>query len=192
MTAVLTVLLLIYFMFLPFSWVKTAVQAVQGHILRLEASRLVILSDRCAYCSICYILYVPTVLMGEDSCADGAGPHPEGGGQLAGHLEVTALITVLFVIYFMFLPFSWVKTDVLTDLFVTYFMVLPFSWVKTAVQTVQGHILRLDAELAGHLEVTDLLVIYFMFLPFSWVKTAVQTVQGHILRLDASWLVISG
>ncbi len=42
MTAVLTVLLVIYFMFLPFSWVKTAVQTVQGHILRLEMSWLVI------------------------------------------------------------------------------------------------------------------------------------------------------
>jgi hypothetical protein len=28
--------------------------------------------------------------MGEDSCADGAGPHPEAGGELAGHLGVTA------------------------------------------------------------------------------------------------------
>jgi hypothetical protein len=77
-----------------------------------------------AYPSTSYLLYVPTVLMGEDSCADGAGPHPEAGGQLAGHLEVTDVLTVLLVIYFMFLP---------------------FSWVKTAVQTVQGHILRLEA-----------------------------------------------
>jgi hypothetical protein len=122
---VLTVLFFIYFMFLPFSWVKTAVQTVQGHILRLKArAGWSSLGDSCAYCSTCYLLYVPTVLVGEDSCADGAGPHPEAGGQLAGHLGVTAVITVLLVIYFMFLP---------------------FSWVKTAVQTVQGHILRLEA-----------------------------------------------
>ncbi len=42
LTDVLAVLLVTYFMFLPFSWVKTAVQTVQGHILRLEASWLVI------------------------------------------------------------------------------------------------------------------------------------------------------
>jgi hypothetical protein len=83
---VLTALFVIYFMFLPFSWVKTAVKTVQGHIQRLRSSH----ADRCADCSICYILYVPTVLMGEDSCADGAGPHPEAGGELAGHLGVTA------------------------------------------------------------------------------------------------------
>ncbi len=71
-------------------------------------------------------------------------------------------------------------------------MFLPFSWVKTAVhcvQTVQGHILRLEADMLTDV-LTVLLVTYFMLLPFSWVKTAVQTVQGHILRLDASWLVI--
>jgi hypothetical protein len=28
--------------------------------------------------------------MGEDSCTDGAGPHPEAGGELAGHLGVAA------------------------------------------------------------------------------------------------------
>ncbi len=81
-------------------------------------------ADSCAYCSSCYLLYVPTVLMGEDSCADSAGPHPEAGCELAGHLKVTDILTALLVIYFMFLP---------------------FSWVKTAVQTVQGHILRLEA-----------------------------------------------
>ncbi len=85
-TAVLTILFVTCFMFLPFSWVKTAVQTVQGHILRLRSSH----ADRCAYCSTCYILYVPTVLMGEDSCADSAGPHPEAGCELAGHLWVTA------------------------------------------------------------------------------------------------------
>ncbi len=89
-------------MFLPFSWVKTAVQTVLGHILRLRSSH----AERYAYCSICYLLFVPTVLMGEDSCADGAGPHPEAGGELAGHFEVTAVLTVLLAIYFMFLPFS--------------------------------------------------------------------------------------
>jgi hypothetical protein len=165
---VLTVLLVFYFMFLPFSWVKTAVQTVQGHILRLDASCWSSRGFICAYCSTCYILYVLTVLMGEDSCADSAGPHPEAGGQLAGHIEVTAVLTVLLVRYFMFLP---------------------FSWVKTAVQTVQGHILRPEADMLTDV-LTVLLFIYFMFLPFSWVKTAVQTVQGHILRLDASWLVI--
>jgi hypothetical protein len=100
--------------------------------------------------------------MGEDNCADGAGPHPD-----TGHLEVTAVLTLLLVKYFMFLP---------------------FSWVKTAVQSVQGHILRLDASWLT-VVLTVLLFIYLMFLPFSWVKTAEQTVQGHILRLEASWLV---
>jgi hypothetical protein len=70
--------------------------------------------DRCAYCSTCYILYVPTVLVVEDSCTDGAGPHPEAGCELAGHLMLTDVLTVLFVIYSMFLPFSWVKTAVQT------------------------------------------------------------------------------
>jgi hypothetical protein len=82
-------------------------------------------------------------------------------------------------------------TDVLTVLLVIYFMFLPFSWVKTAVQTVQGHILRLEADMLTDV-LTILFVTYYMFLPFSWVKTAVQTVQGQILRLEASWLVISG
>ena len=30
-----------------------------------------------------------TVLVGEDRGADAAGPHPEAGGQLRGHLRVT-------------------------------------------------------------------------------------------------------
>jgi hypothetical protein len=44
-----------------------------------------------AYSSTSYLLYIPTVLMGEDSCADGAGR------ELADHLKVTAVLTVLLV-----------------------------------------------------------------------------------------------
>ena len=33
-----------------------------------------------------------TVLVSEDRGADTAGPHPQGGGQLAGHLRVTSQV----------------------------------------------------------------------------------------------------
>jgi hypothetical protein len=87
--------------------------------------------------------------MGEDSCADSAGSHPEAGCELAGHLEVTDVLTVLLVIYFMFLP---------------------FSWVKTAVQTMQGRPHpEAGGELAGHLMLTAVLMFYFLFTLFSYV-----------------------
>ena len=39
-----------------------------------------------------FSVVLPTVLMSEDGGADGAGPHPEAGGELAGHLGVAAQV----------------------------------------------------------------------------------------------------
>ena len=33
-----------------------------------------------------------TVLVSEDGCANTAGPHPQGGGELAGHLRVAGQV----------------------------------------------------------------------------------------------------
>ena len=50
-----------------------------------------------------------TVLVSEDRGADAAGPHPEGGGQLAGHLRVTGQVLPQAALVNIELPAHWTR-----------------------------------------------------------------------------------